>query len=461
MNDPRVQHFVVLMLENRSFDHMFGFLAGREEEIERLRGAESNPVDPGVADSPRIRVQRGRPYVTDPDPVHDLAGARIQMYGASGDVWPDEEPQMQGFVHSYRRGHARLRPDPAQVMTCFEPEGVPALSTLAREFMVCDHWYSSVPGPTWPNRFFTHCGTSGGSTSNGLFTNYGMKTVFEALVEAGATAAIYWDDISQAWALDRLRTTDGRKFFRPFRSFAQECRAGTLPHYSFIEPRYFGLGHGPANDQHASHHVRHGEDLIRDVYGAVRNGPCWESTALLVLYDEHGGFYDHVPPPKATAPEPPASAKAFRFDRLGVRVPCVLISPYVRRGSTWSTPADHASVIRTLCDWVPGLPKMTTRVAAAPSLADRIELRAPRQDAPRSLPVVQTATSEELAQIRSEAARGMTDLQTSMLELAAALDPESPRLGRFNRLDAVGEPTMSATAARGYVLEAVSRFMEQ
>jgi phospholipase C len=265
-------------------------------------------------------------------------------------------------------------------MRCLDPTLVPALTTLARSFTVCDHWFASVPGPTWPNRYFLHAGTAKGFlttpetpaqfVSQFWTSPYDMPTIFESLGDRGLTWTIYFDDYAQAFALRRLHPYADR--FQRYEQFAQDVARGTLPTYAFIEPRSFSAPGYPANDQHPPHDLLEGEKLIAEVYDTLRaNDTLWRQSLLVVPYDEHGGFYDHVAPPRALPPDASrARPSGFAFDRLGVRVPAILVSPWVAAGRVDHTVYDHTSVPATIKKMF-GLPRFLTARDAAANTFDR------------------------------------------------------------------------------------------
>jgi phospholipase C len=441
---PGIEHLVVLMLENRSFDHLLGFYTPADggQRVDGLRGDESNPVDP-FAQGPKQSVVPVRRtsgvdgYVTDPDPPHDHDSVMVQLFCESRPA-EDREPNNLGFYYRYSqvRDHdAPLAPDvAAHVMRCFSPaEQLPALNGLAQQFTVLDRWFASVPGPTWPNRFFCHCATSGGHAANpGALdaviaavgrSKYPMPTVFEKLEEAGATWRIYYHDVPQSLDLGRLHAH--LDHFSHYCRFLRDAAAGTLPSYAFIEPAYFdvpvlGLW---ANDMHPPHDARRGDRLIAEVYAALRASPLWNRCALLVIWDEHGGFYDHVKPAKVVAPDDEVDASGFRFDRLGVRLPAVLASPWVARGRVDSTPFEHASVAATLRALFGTTGFLSRRDASAAAFDHLFDQRAPRTDTPLTLPSAELGPAALVSPL--------TDHQRSLLALAEALrsDDASPPVG--------------------------------
>jgi phospholipase C len=349
---PRIDHLVVLMLENRSFDHMLGFLRSPEYPIDGLSGDEANPSSDG---GPDVRVSHNALAAGDlnPDPGHDFEDVNVQLFGNRAPV-AGAPATMKGFVRSYATIDATSRHG-ASIMKCFAPSSLPILSTLAREYAVCERWFSSVPGPTIPNRMFAHAGTS-------LYRVVpdpdlsGLHTIFERFdTDAAFHAADYriyhQDGFTLLLTVPHL--IEDRHGFRDYNRFAEDCRHGDLPAYTFIEPRYVNDARAgsffAANDQHPDHDVMEGERLIRDVYLAIRrNDTLWHSTLLLITYDEHGGIYDHVPPPDIPATGDPSVDNTFMFDRLGLRVPAVLVSPYIAPRTIVRTQFEHSSIIGTV-----------------------------------------------------------------------------------------------------------------
>ena len=365
-----IQHIVVLMLENRSFDHMLGYLKAQDSNIEGLTGTEANPTDPSLLDQGNVeevtvsQLSGNAGYVTTLDPAHEYPDVTVQVFGQTPPPSPPT-PENDGFVLSYSNvpdangipvGMAIGR----TIMQCFESvKQLPVLSKLAQAFVLCDHWFASVPGPTWPNRFFVHAATSGGHTDSPTslasvkdemgFSTYGMRTIYENLSDQQQSWNIYYHDFPQSLALTNLHSHMDR--FKTFDSFRTDVDNGTLPAYSFIEPRYFNSIDQKANDQHPPHDVQEGEKLIASVYTVLQsNWSLWCQTLLVVLYDEHGGYYDHVPPPSAVNPDGQVSTDQppFQFDRLGVRVPAILISPLVPKGVVDHTVYDHTSLLATV-----------------------------------------------------------------------------------------------------------------
>ncbi len=393
----RIEHLVVLMLENWSFDCMLGWLYRDRPDFDGLRGDERNPWhrdDGSVEQIPVWNDGSLSPQaasIPDPDPGKSFKDIAMQIHG----LHPDGTPRMNGFVDNYMRQKVtRPAPDPRAVMHCFVPEQLPVLSTLARGFGVSDRWFASAPCETWPNRQFAHTGQSGGHVNNAAIPRpFFLKTVFRQLEQHRRSWKVYFHDMPQTAALAELwpRVATNFHYFDP--EFFADAARGTLPSYSFIEPRYFhGLWRDVApSDAHPPHNVAHAEQLLASLYNAVRAGPAWERTLLVITFDEHGGCYDHVAPPAAT----PAGRKArngFSFDRLGPRVPAVIVSPYVPAGSVirpprGSPPFDHTSLIATLGALFDLGPPLSPRVAVAPDLLAALTLERPENYGPDSIDV--------------------------------------------------------------------------
>ena len=189
-------------------------------------------------------------------------------------------------------------------MDYFGDGDLPVLHELAKHFTICDHWFSSVPGPTWTNRFFVHSATSKGLVTipqgpfqTKYYAYYDQDTIFDRLNEKGKRWHVYFGDVPQSLVLTHQRRPSNALHYHLMHKFFDDAANGTLPDYSFIEPNYF---RGEQNDDHPPHATGRAQRLLAKVYNAIRaNEPLWESTLLVVLYDEHGGFYDHVVPPDA------------------------------------------------------------------------------------------------------------------------------------------------------------------
>jgi phospholipase C len=363
-----LKHVVVLMMENRSFDHMLGALHTEYPAIDGLVGNETNPDSTGVPAT--VAPNAAYQSQLDPDPDHHFPAVDLQIFGGVTTAQnPNRTPNMQGFVKSYFNQQHNIAHS-HDILNYFTPDKLPVLTGLATEFAVFNRWFSSIPGPTLCNRAFAHYGTSFGQVSMDVFYwNKQYKSIYERLVAASpavSTRLYYYDEASSSLEVVNLLQNQP-SLFGTFRDFLDACNKNQLPDYSFIEPNYTdhdapdGSGELLASDQHPDHDVRAGEQLIATVYNAIRQNPnLWPNTALLVVYDEHGGIYDHVPPPACmpdgfvAQPSATGTPDPFLFDRLGVRVPAVLISPWVARGSVINETFEHASIPATVTDYFIG-----------------------------------------------------------------------------------------------------------
>jgi len=415
-NLQKIQRFVVLMMENRSFDHLFGYLKTLNPAVAGLTGGEyANFPDPLTQQQPPVSVTPTAAFTMPFDPPHEFCDVQKQLYGPDPTGKLCSNPRvvpalMNGFLYCGNQT-AAASGAPTQgfrVLECFAPNQVPCLQTLAQEFALFNFWYSSLPGPTWPNRFFVHAATSGGlSDSPGteaITAGYAFKndTIYHALTKAGKDWRIYHDGLPQTSGIDSLRTAYIDPFtsnFREMEYFAQDVKDGNLPEYTFIEPRYGGFlsnEFASGNSMHPQDDIRAGDALIKQVYEALRNSDCWPDTMLIITFDEHGGFFDHVPPPAAVPTGDDATyanpADDFAFILYGVRVPAVVVSAYTQKGTVIgidpgdpTTVFDHTSILATV-EARFGLPPLTARDKAANTLGVALNLEAPRSDAPTTLP---------------------------------------------------------------------------
>jgi phospholipase C len=353
----KIKHLVVLMMENRSFDHMLGRMMRPGYPIDGLTGNESNPDS--TEQEVRVTFDARTGGDLTPDPGHHFPDVNLQIFG-NVQAKADGGPLMKGFVQSYQT-HTHSVASSRRIMKCFSPDKIPALSGLAWQYAICDRWFSSVPGPTLPNRSFIHSATSIGRVDMSPLWLGEAETIYERLAKFGVSAKIYYHDWSMAMTFKNLLQGQS-KFFGLFDDFNRACKKGTLPNYSLIEPRYYDSEQGDsvfeASDQHPDHSVSAGDRLIKNVYTAIReNQQVWESTLLVITYDEHGGLYDHVTPPATVNPDGKIAKDTgenvapdippFDFTRLGIRVPAVVVSPYIERCTIDHTLYDHTSIIAT------------------------------------------------------------------------------------------------------------------
>lgn len=411
--DP-IRHIVVLMLENRSFDHMLGDATKIYPDLEGI--PQSGPKYRNTSAS-------GKHYEQEPiasrvlakDPPHEFGDVKKQIGDSTTRL-------MGGFVDAYLTvpGVSESNPDQVKQVMAYFPftstsggNTLPALNTLAKHFLVCDHWFSSVPGPTWANRFFMHSGTSLGRTEmptrsnlKPLWPPYNQTTIYDRLDKKEIKWRIYHDGVPQSIVMTDLLP----HYINPFTSnyssmdkFFDDANGNeeNFPQYVFIEPNYGFFGQA-GTDQHPPSDIIRGDQLIAKVYNTIRNNKeLWESTLLVITYDEHGGFFDHVSPPATVAPD---NNNSKDFERLGVRVPTILVSPWIDNG-VCKTQFDHTSVLRYACDkWnMPPLSKRASSEAGAfqsnsllPELIKRAE---PRNDTPPSIVSVTTAKSVRIKEV--------------------------------------------------------------
>lgn len=428
---PQIKHIVVLMLENRAFDHMVGYMQSATYPINGIDAANppTNPMSP--QDATPVAATPDAPDVLSFDAGHSVSDTNLQVYFRVEGP-PPSGPTNKGFVYSYSLQQGVTPATAPLIMKCFPPDRLPVLTRLASEFALCTRWYSSMPGPTWPNRFFVHCATSKGFIDNSLLHNYDMRTIFENLSDVNSGSwKIYSHDFPQSQVLNGISQPQFDGNWDSIGGFKDDCSSGTLPNYSFIEPKYTTFL-GEANDQHPPHNVQAGELLIAEVYDAVRNGPGWNDTLLIVLYDEHGGIFDHDFPPQAVPPDD--HVQQFSFDRYGLRIPSILISPYIKAGTVAETIFDHSS-IPAMVKKVFGLPAyLTKRDAAANTFEQVFNLAQPRTDAPTNVTALANAKAvprdewgdenANAAQMQAKLAQGDTSsvpvsgLQLSLVQLA-------------------------------------------
>jgi phospholipase C len=337
-----IEHVIVLMMENRSFDHMFGALALEGRTIDGLTGNESNPSADGdvqvflLTDSAAVAV----------DPNHSWDGSHEQWNSGAND----------GFVMSYA---AKGSPDPTLVMGYFDRSTLPISYALADNYSICDRWFCSVMGPTWPNRFYLHMGTSGGMQTNDGVSD--IPSIWDRLDAAGITNTYY--NSNAPFTLTFGKATGVEKIA----AFYDALADGSLPQFCMVDPAFadFATDIADANDDHPPADVAMGQAFLATVYAAIAASPLWNTTLLVITYDEHGGFYDHVSPPTTTDDMPD-------FEQLGFRVPALVIGPHVRRGCVNSTQLEHTSVLKTVIQkW--GLDPLTSRVDAAADLSSCID----------------------------------------------------------------------------------------
>jgi phospholipase C len=406
---PQIKHVVVVMLENRSFDNIVGHLykpgttpqpsqflpPSSPKEYDGLKSTYFNPSNAQYfkgqsTETIGVVNQASSTTDPDPDPEETFSNVTYQLFGpeapSPNPTWPN-----LGFVIDYAKatGHT----GPVKIMEPFSTAQLPVISALAANFAVSDRYFCSVPSQTWPNRSFVHAGTSNGNVNNGDIPNpfdWDVRNIFNVLEDVGADWRVY-SDANLVPSLTQImfpKLWTYNDHFHHFDTFKQDCASGKLAQYTFIEPSFL-LN---PNDQHPPHDVVAGEKFLYDIWQAVSKSPAWSETLLMITYDEHGGTYDHVHPPfGAACPDAKSNPgkEHFAFDRFGVRVPAVLVSPWIQAGTVFrsptATPYDHTSLLATLRDWL-SIPKdkmlTSARIAAAPTFEHVLTLKKPRTDLP-------------------------------------------------------------------------------
>ena len=406
---PQIKHIVMVMFENRSLDNMCGWIysdpgntpslflpAGSPAAYDGLNAGLWNPSNPSFFDGQppvQVPVAKGTTSLTvpNPDPEETFINVNYQLFGPQ-DPAPNPKFPTMGFVVNYEDATALSA---NQIMQTYSPTQVPVITALAQNYAISDAWFCSVPSQTWPNRAFVTAGTSNGNVNNGDPPNplhWDVPTIFNVLESMGTSWRVYADTLVTPSLVRTMFPAlwDPRldRHFRGFGEFQEDCANNSLPQYSFLEPSFLI----EPNDEHPPHDVSAGEQFMFAIWQAVSKSPAWNSTLLIILYDEHGGCYDHVLPPFGAVPPDSVSnpgQENFGFNRFGIRVPAVLVSPYIQAGTVFrsntAVPYDHTSVLATLRDWI-GIPTnqmlRSQRIEAAPNLAQVLTLAQPRADKP-------------------------------------------------------------------------------
>jgi phospholipase C len=336
-----IEHIVVLMMENRSFDHFLGALSldagyANKATVSGLKGTETNPA-PNGSDVAVFKMANFTPE----DPPHGWDEAHSQF----------NEGQNDGFV----KAHAGASQN--EVMGYHDRSQIPLYYWFADNFAICDNWFASVMGPTWPNRFYLHATTSKGKKANSpLFI--APKTIWDALKSKNVSAKNYRAG-ALAWILGGMPAKAFGDLIEPIEDFFDGAQNGTLPSFCIIDPDF------QASDDHPAHNIQRGQAFVASVYQALAQSPLWFKTLLVITYDENGGFYDHVAPPTTVDEEP-------EFTQLGFRVPALVIGPTVKKGYVCKTQLEHSSVAATLkTRWDIG--SLTERMNVTNDISDCID----------------------------------------------------------------------------------------
>ncbi|XP_062014940.1 non-specific phospholipase C1 [Rosa rugosa] len=458
-----IKTVVVLVMENRSFDHILGWLKSTRPEIDGLTGKESNRLSVSNPNSPKVHVSSDAGFI-DSDPGHSFQAIREQIFGSHRSS--GNPALMNGFAQQAESMSPGMA---ATVMSGFKPEVLPAYTELANEFAVFDRWFASVPASTQPNRFYVHSATSHGATSNvrkDLIHGFPQRTIFDSLDENDLSFGIYYQNIPASLFFKSLRKLKHvTKFHSYALKFKLHAKLGKLPNYAVIEQRYFDVKEMPANDDHPSHDVARGQRFVKEVYETLRKSPQWKEMALLITYDEHGGFYDHVPTPISGVPSPDGITGPdpfyFRFDRLGVRVPTILVSPWIEKGTVIHEPTgptphsqfEHSSIpatVKKLFNLKSNF--LTKRDAWAGTFENYFYLRdTPRDDCPETLPEV----TKSLRPGGPKEDISLSEFQVELIQLASQLNGDHV----LNTYPYIGE-RMNVREANSYAEDAVKRFLE-
>ncbi|MCA9595844.1 MAG: hypothetical protein KC776_21165 [Myxococcales bacterium] len=346
-------HVVILMLENRSFDHFLAELPGAD-----VRTSGVNLDSHGIPIPQAVEQQ----FCADGDVNHEWEKVHAQWHFG----------QMDGFVVTNH--------DSPEPMRYFTRDQLPYFYWLAETFATSERHFSSLLGPTWPNRYFLLAGTSWGRTSTPNEGNWkqieppplSSLSIFDRLVDKGVSVRLYSDN---SVPLTPLMLPDSAVTLWPHAvsEFEADAAAGVLPGVSFVEPMFTG---DERSDDHPPADVRRGQAFIERVVKAVAEPASWPHTVLFVTYDEHGGYFDHVPPPPACPPDDELPA-SHAFDRLGVRVPLLAVSPWSVPGHVGQVVTDHTSITRFIENrW--DLGALTRRDANAWPLLDLFDFEHPR-----------------------------------------------------------------------------------
>eukprot|EP00040_Diaphanoeca_grandis_P022383 m.120115 g.120115 ORF g.120115 m.120115 type:complete len:679 (-) comp28788_c0_seq1:129-2165(-) len=393
----KIKRIVVLMEENRSFDHFFGY-AKALLGVNGLNGDEYNLLNRSNPAAGKVTVDDKSPYLGRCDPDHGTPATASKV-----------SRNMSGFIDWENNIKHTAQKDWCGVMSMFPPPKIPIITTLAQEFAIMDKFFCSHPGPTWPNRMFCLSGTSAGSTETGTWYKnqpgllFPQPTVMDQVTASNMTWKNYYNDTP--WEMFMEGIAHNPHNLADMDTFFNDAAEGTLPNFAWINPRSginvtTGLG---SNDQHPDHDVALGERLMKDVYEALRAGPQWNETLFIITMDEHGGFFDHVIPPNSPAPMDKYSTvsypdKGYNFTSLGVRIPTILISPWIPKGTVIGeapqaqkpkndSQYDLTSIMATtrkLLGMKTG--PLTDRDAWAATFEHALSLDVPRTDAPMHLP---------------------------------------------------------------------------
>jgi phospholipase C len=392
-SDIPIDNIVVVMMENHSFDSYLGHLNQFANRTD-IESAPANAANPGTDGNP-VPWQHAQHLCT-LDTDHEWSGTHKEIdngamdgfvkvndgYGGGSDL--DAGPPADG-------GPANPLASGSRAMWWYDQTDIPFYYQLASTFSIADHYHCSVPGPTWPNRMFLYAATSFGETTNTFpdISAYPFPdndaSILDELEKRHASWLLYADGAPGAGTVYGTAgaTRWGRHILAPFSQFQQDAKNGTLPQVSFVDPNLNSeMNHGAGTDEHPPGDIQSGELFVSQVVQAVTSSPQWAHTALFITHDEHGGFYDHVAPPKACAPDTkapildPGDTTQGGFDLYGVRVLLIAVSPYAKKGYVGHTTYDHTSIARFI-EAKFKIPALTARDANATPPTDLFDFKNP------------------------------------------------------------------------------------
>ncbi|OOP61462.1 phospholipase [Arthrobacter sp. SRS-W-1-2016] len=343
-----IDHIIVVMMENRSFDHFLGWMPGAD-------GKQA-----GLSYIDRYGIPHTTHHLTDfqgcghPDPDHSYEGGRIQFNNGKNDGW-----LRAGENDEFAVGY-------------YDSSDLDFWRQAGPDWTVCDRYFAATLAETYPNRFYQHSAATD-RLHNSTVTST-MPTIWDRLAAAGVQGKYYYGDIpfTALWGTKYVGIS------RPYAEFLSDCSSGKLPSVSFVDPRFTDESSGTSGDDHPHADIRSGELFLAEVYNAVTKSPNWANTMLVVNYDEWGGFYDHVPPQTAPDSNPDTAQRGFR-------VPSMVISPRARRQFVAHDTYDHTSVLKAI-EWRWGLQPLTPRDNAALNIAEVLDFQsAPNLAAPTYL----------------------------------------------------------------------------
>jgi phospholipase C len=362
-----IDHVVILMQENRSFDSYFArlhFQGQPRTAAEPREASNPNPLNPAA---PAIEAFHATAYCTSADLNHSWTGTHGSIDGG----------EMDGFTAA---NEDPTDPTGSRAMGYFTIQDLPFYDSLYSTFAMGDRYFASVPGPTFPNREYLLAGTSFGHIMNDLpATGLTGTSIFNELDAAGITWKDYFSDVPSSFLFAYARTHAAGHVV-PISQYFADAAAGALPQVAFVDPM-FGGGKNTESDEHPPANIQVGQQFVAGVIDSLFKSPDWSSSAFFLTYDEHGGYFDHVAPPRAVAPDDIAPMlrpgdTVAGFDQYGVRVPAVVVSPFSRPHFVSHDVFDHTSILRFVEERF-GLPALTKRDAAADPMTDLFNFERP------------------------------------------------------------------------------------